>query len=145
VDPLALWTTAVGCSQAPTLAGVTRGRWAQDPPWPPDLTRCEKDTETQPLGDAARLIVRTWLDADGRVVAFNLIHQVNDSRWKTVCRICTAHGTLHVHRYRRDGGESIEKREPLTSVYDVMRVYKRAHGEVFAELENNIRRWRGGA
>ena len=93
-----------------------------------------------------RLIVREWRDEqNGALSDFVLVQQAFDlesGEWRDVALIDAKHGTVHIHRFRRNGAklpgqdiESYSTREELEALYQV------TEDRLFNTWEENRRWW----
>lgn len=96
-----------------------------------------------------RLVVREWRDEQsGALSDFMLAQQAFDhesGEWRNVALIDAKHGTVHIHRYRRNGSEYSRRDIGGYSTREEMEeIYGRLHDQLRDAWEENRRRWASG-
>lgn len=113
--------------------------------WTPNLEECQEARYSIDLGPSDRLVIRLNEDPHEQIVEFAVVQQtLVGGTWEEVLRVDTAHAEVHVHHFRRAGGESREVLATITGPNDVTRGYDEAYAMVLAGWNDNVRRWRDG-
>ena len=115
----------------------------------PEPTSVYEDTRAETyvvdLSQDDRIIVRDVRGSIGQVVDFVLTQEVLiDGEWHVVVRYDCAHGSVHVHRFKRGRRAPMVKKE-ICALDDIDEGYALAERTLFDGWEENRRRYFDGS